>query len=71
MKLAAGVRFAHAALVAALAAGCGSRSLDANTTGTGGRDGGVLQVDGFIVDPNRNIDWVPPEGGGGPKYSNM
>jgi len=56
MKLAAGVRFAHAALVAALAAGCGSRSLDANTTGTGGRDGGVLQVDGFIVDPNRNID---------------
>jgi electron-transferring-flavoprotein dehydrogenase len=24
-----------------------------------------------IKDPNRNITWVPPEGGGGPKYSNM
>ncbi|MEA2902950.1 MAG: electron-transferring-flavoprotein dehydrogenase [Alphaproteobacteria bacterium] len=24
-----------------------------------------------IKDPNQNIDWVPPEGGGGPKYSNM
>jgi electron-transferring-flavoprotein dehydrogenase len=24
-----------------------------------------------IKDPNRNINWVPPEGGGGPKYSNM
>jgi electron-transferring-flavoprotein dehydrogenase len=24
-----------------------------------------------IKDPNRNIIWVPPEGGGGPKYSNM
>ena len=25
----------------------------------------------YIKDPNRNITWVPPEGGGGPKYSNM
>jgi electron-transferring-flavoprotein dehydrogenase len=24
-----------------------------------------------IKDPNRNITWLPPEGGGGPKYSNM
>ena len=24
-----------------------------------------------IKDPNRNINWVPPEGGGGPNYSNM
>jgi electron-transferring-flavoprotein dehydrogenase len=24
-----------------------------------------------IKDPNRNITWVPPEGGGGPKYSGM
>jgi electron-transferring-flavoprotein dehydrogenase len=24
-----------------------------------------------IKDPNRNITWVPPEGGGWPKYSNM
>ena len=24
-----------------------------------------------IKDPNRNITWVPPEGGGGPKYPNM
>jgi electron-transferring-flavoprotein dehydrogenase len=24
-----------------------------------------------IKDPNGNIDWLPPEGGGGPKYSNM
>ncbi len=24
-----------------------------------------------IKDPNRNITWVPPEGGGGPNYSNM
>jgi electron-transferring-flavoprotein dehydrogenase len=24
-----------------------------------------------IKDPNHNITWVPPEGGGGPKYSNM
>jgi electron-transferring-flavoprotein dehydrogenase len=24
-----------------------------------------------IKDPNRNITWVAPEGGGGPKYSNM
>jgi electron-transferring-flavoprotein dehydrogenase len=24
-----------------------------------------------IKDPNCNITWVPPEGGGGPKYSNM
>ena len=24
-----------------------------------------------IKDPNGNIDWVAPEGGGGPKYSNM
>ena len=24
-----------------------------------------------IKDPNRNITWVPPEGAGGPKYSNM
>jgi len=24
-----------------------------------------------IKDPNQNINWVPPEGGGGPKYSNM
>jgi electron-transferring-flavoprotein dehydrogenase len=24
-----------------------------------------------IKDPNRNITWEPPEGGGGPKYSNM
>jgi electron-transferring-flavoprotein dehydrogenase len=24
-----------------------------------------------IKDPNQNIDWVPPEGGGGPNYSNM
>jgi electron-transferring-flavoprotein dehydrogenase len=24
-----------------------------------------------IKDPNRNISWVPPEGGGGPKYSGM
>jgi len=24
-----------------------------------------------IKDPNRNITWVPPEGGGGPKYTNM
>ncbi len=24
-----------------------------------------------IKDPNRNISWVPPEGGGGPNYSNM
>jgi len=24
-----------------------------------------------IKDPNRNITWVPPEGSGGPKYSNM
>ena len=24
-----------------------------------------------IKDPNRNITWVPPEGGGGPKYSDM
>ena len=24
-----------------------------------------------IKDPNRNIDWVPPEGGGGPNYANM
>jgi electron-transferring-flavoprotein dehydrogenase len=24
-----------------------------------------------IKDPNRNITWVPPEGGGGPKYSSM
>jgi electron-transferring-flavoprotein dehydrogenase len=24
-----------------------------------------------IKDPNRNITWVPPEGGGGPNYQNM
>ena len=24
-----------------------------------------------IKDPNRNITWVPPEGGGGPNYPNM
>jgi electron-transferring-flavoprotein dehydrogenase len=24
-----------------------------------------------IKDPNHNITWVPPEGGGGPKYTNM
>jgi electron-transferring-flavoprotein dehydrogenase len=24
-----------------------------------------------IKDPNRNINWVPPEGGGGPNYSNL
>ncbi len=24
-----------------------------------------------IKDPNQNIDWVPPEGGGGPNYSSM
>ncbi|MDB5585513.1 MAG: Electron transfer flavoprotein-ubiquinone oxidoreductase [Devosia sp.] len=24
-----------------------------------------------IKDPNQNIDWVPPEGGGGPNYINM
>jgi len=24
-----------------------------------------------IKDPNRNITWVPPEGGGGPNYANM
>lgn len=24
-----------------------------------------------IKDPNRNIDWVPPEGGGGPNYPGM
>ena len=24
-----------------------------------------------IRDPNQNIDWVPPEGGGGPNYPNM
>jgi electron-transferring-flavoprotein dehydrogenase len=24
-----------------------------------------------IKDPNRNINWVPPEGAGGPKYTNM
>jgi electron-transferring-flavoprotein dehydrogenase len=24
-----------------------------------------------IKDPNRNIDWVPPEGGGGPNYRGM
>ena len=24
-----------------------------------------------IKDPNRNITWAPPEGGGGPNYSNM
>ncbi len=24
-----------------------------------------------IKDPTQNITWVPPEGGGGPNYSNM
>jgi len=24
-----------------------------------------------IKDPNQNINWVPPEGGGGPNYPNM
>ncbi|MEX2128430.1 MAG: electron transfer flavoprotein-ubiquinone oxidoreductase [Xanthobacteraceae bacterium] len=24
-----------------------------------------------IKDPNRNINWIPPEGGGGPNYPNM
>jgi electron-transferring-flavoprotein dehydrogenase len=24
-----------------------------------------------IKDPQQNIHWVPPEGGGGPSYSNM
>ena len=24
-----------------------------------------------IKDPTQNIDWVPPEGGGGPNYPNM
>ncbi len=24
-----------------------------------------------IKDPNQNITWVPPQGGGGPKYRNM
>ena len=24
-----------------------------------------------IKDPNRNISWVAPEGGGGPNYQNM
>jgi electron-transferring-flavoprotein dehydrogenase len=24
-----------------------------------------------IKDPNQNINWVPPEGGGGPNYTNM
>ena len=24
-----------------------------------------------IRDPNQNIAWVPPEGGGGPNYPNM
>ena len=24
-----------------------------------------------IKDPNQNIDWIPPQGGGGPKYRNM
>jgi electron-transferring-flavoprotein dehydrogenase len=24
-----------------------------------------------IKDPNRNITWVPPEGGGGPNYQGM
>jgi electron-transferring-flavoprotein dehydrogenase len=24
-----------------------------------------------IKDPNQNITWVPPEGGGGPNYPNM
>src|SRR5436190_22399685 len=56
MKIAEGVRIAPTALLAALAAGCGTRALEANVTGTGGADGGVVRVDGFIVDPNRNID---------------
>jgi len=24
-----------------------------------------------IKDPSQNIDWITPEGGGGPNYSNM
>jgi electron-transferring-flavoprotein dehydrogenase len=24
-----------------------------------------------IKDPNQNIEWVPPEGGGGPNYVGM
>ncbi|MBT6185177.1 MAG: hypothetical protein HOI07_10610, partial [Betaproteobacteria bacterium] len=24
-----------------------------------------------IKDPTQNINWVPPEGGGGPNYPNM
>ncbi|MGI8397661.1 4Fe-4S dicluster domain-containing protein, partial [Agrobacterium deltaense] len=24
-----------------------------------------------IKDPNRNINWVPPQGGEGPVYANM
>jgi electron-transferring-flavoprotein dehydrogenase len=24
-----------------------------------------------IKDPQQNINWVPPEGGGGPNYTNM
>jgi hypothetical protein len=56
MKRRAGVRITHAALVAALAAGCGSRALEANMTGMGGGDGGGVRIDGFTVAPTRNVD---------------
>ena len=32
---------------------------------------GRIVANGDIKDPNQNIIWVPPEGGGGPNYSNM
>ena len=31
----------------------------------------IGQICQQIKDPNRNITWVPPEGGGGPNYPNM
>src|SRR5262245_24591080 len=57
MKPAGGARIVHAALVAALAAGCGTRGLEANMTGTGGGDGG-LRLDGSIFVPNRDVDML-------------
>jgi hypothetical protein len=55
MKVAAGVRIAPTALLAALAAACGTRALEANMTGTGGGDAGV-RLDGSAFVPNRDVD---------------
>jgi hypothetical protein len=31
----------------------------------------VKACDAVLMDPNQNINWETPEGGGGPNYPNM